>query len=281
MDVKERILLWAALIASVFLLFAPAAAVILESNGMGTVSGINTTEKTITIYTESQFATSYSGSTPISEWIASDAGNVTGIVPDDSAFETFAIGDPVRYIVLGGSGGTYLGIAKMTEVSATAQITDLIGDPDRLIFSPFEGSYVLKTESVLNCAECSGTTCVASSASVTVIKSGETLAEKSLLPGGEYAYLTDDPLDYDISLKFVEGEAASDICKSTGSFGSAAGPQAVSVYEIHITPGFLPLGPGPEITESTTPAPTQSPGFGIFAFLSAAAAGAVLFIRRE
>ncbi|MBN2735073.1 MAG: hypothetical protein JXQ82_09485, partial [Methanomicrobiaceae archaeon] len=246
MDLK-RILILAVTIALAALFCMPASAVIAEVNGMGTVSSVDTEQKTITITTEYQFSTTYSESEPISEWIASDViSTVTGTVPDESAFDTFKTGDPVRYIILGGDGGTYLGIAKITEISSKALITDIIGDPDRLVFKPLQGSYILSAESDANCAECTGTTCTASSADIKVVKTGETLVEKSLLPGESYSYSTYDPLDYDISVKFIEGEASSDVCQ-TSSFGMMTGPQAVSVYEIHITEGVLPLGPGPEI----------------------------------
>ncbi|MDD4127411.1 MAG: hypothetical protein PHV39_06975, partial [Methanomicrobium sp.] len=65
MDIKGKIFMLAVVITAAFFLFVPATAVILEANGMGAISEINTTEKTITVYSEYQFATSYSGSTPV------------------------------------------------------------------------------------------------------------------------------------------------------------------------------------------------------------------------
>lgn len=278
MDMRNNLFPAAIFFTALLFIFSPAGAVILEANGMGKISDINVSEKTITVYSEYQFATSYSGSTPLSEWIASDAGNVTGVVPDISAFDTFSVGDPVRFIILGGSGGTYLGIAKITELSGKAKVTDLTGDPEREVFKPLAGDYILKTSPVPNCAECLGTVCTASSADVTVIRSGETLTNSGLLPGESYEYTTQNPKDFDISVKFIKGESPADICKSTGSFGKMTGPQAVSVYEIHISPGVLPTA---EETKQPSPSATEAtPGFGFVTALFAAL-GTAFFIRRS
>ncbi|MBP2134541.1 hypothetical protein J2128_002512 [Methanomicrobium sp. W14] len=275
---KSLVLLTTAFLVCLFA-FQPASAVLQEINGMGTIVSVNQDENTIAIDSEYQFVTSYSGSMPISEWIASTIiGNVTGTVPDDAAFETFSVGDPVRFIVLGGDGGTYLGIAKITNISADAVVTDIIGDPDRTVFRPLEGGYMLKTMSVPNCDECSGTTCTASSASVTIIKSSENITQTSLLPGDIYIYNTHNPDEYDISVEFVKGEGLSSTCQ-TATFQQISGPQTVSVYVIHITKGISDETTVP--TESTTPSATQSPGFGIFTVFGAMTTFAVFIAKRH
>ncbi|WOF15354.1 hypothetical protein F1737_00985 [Methanoplanus sp. FWC-SCC4] len=277
MSIKNKACIVGAVLLLSALFALPVSAVIQETNGMGTVFSVNDLEKTITINSGYQYTITYSGSTPNEEWIESTQKQVTGTVPDDSALDTFKAGDPVRFIILGGDGGRYLGIAKMTEVSPKARVTDLIGDPDRMIFKQLTGGYILSTETDPICSECTGTTCEAAFSNIKVVKDSVTLTEEKLLPGKSYIYETKNPEDYDFSILFVKGEAAANICSSTKDM-MMTGPQPVSVYEIHITPGKLPATKTPA---AETQAPTQeSPGFA-FLITATAIAGAVLFIKRD
>jgi hypothetical protein len=252
-------LIKAFLVAAVTLLCltGSVSAVIQEVNGMGTITSMDRSAGTIDISSQYQFTISYTGSTPNEEWIQATGTEVTGNVPDDKAFEIFKTGDPVRFIILGGTGGDYLGIAKINKISRDAEISAIVGEIDRMIFKPLADGFSVTAEPDPNCAECSGTTCTASSAAITVTKNGKTLTEKNFLPGEEFADVTGNPQDYDIYLKFVKGEGLSSVCSPNEPM--MGGPQAISTYVLEITPGVAPV----QETTATEATPTATPQSGI------------------
>lgn len=268
-------LIKAFLVAAVALLCltGSASAVIQEVNGMGTITSMDKSAGTISINSQYQFTISYTGSTPNEEWIPATETEVTGNAPDDKAFEIFKTGDPVRFIILGGTGGDYLGIAKINKITGSAEISAIVGDIDRMIFTPLEGGFAVTAEPDPNCAECSGTTCTASSAAITVTKNGNTLTDKSFLPGEEFADVTNNPEDYDFYIQFVKGEGLASTCNPDASM-MMGGPQAVSTYVLEITPGVaVQETPSTEATPTATP---QSGIAGIICLIGVLAAMAVI-----
>ncbi|EHQ36900.1 hypothetical protein [Methanoplanus limicola] len=269
-------LIKAFLVAAValFCLTGNASAVIQEVNGMGTITSMDKSAGTINISSQYQFTISYTGSTPNEQWIPATETEVTGNAPDSKAFEIFETGDPVRYIILGGTGGDYLGIAKIDKISGDAEISAIVGDIDRMIFKPLADGFAVTAEPDPNCAECSGTTCTASSAAVTVSKDGNILSESTLLPG-HFADVTDEPKTFELYIKFVKGEGLSSTCNPDAPM-MMGGPQAVSTYILEVNP--VAAAPVQETTaaEATPTATPQSGIAGIICLIGVLAAMAVI-----
>ncbi|UUX91629.1 hypothetical protein [Methanoplanus endosymbiosus] len=269
-------LIKAFLVAAVALLCltGSASAVIQEVNGMGTITSMDKGAGTISINSEYQFTISYTGSTPNEQWIKATETEVTGNVPDDKAFEIFKTGDPVRFIVLGGTGGDYLGIAKIDKISRDAEISAIVGDIDRMIFKPLADGFIVTAKPDPNCAECSGTVCTASSAAITVSKDGNILTEATLVPGG-FADVTDEPNTFELCITFVKGEGLASTCNPDAQI-MMGGPQAISTYILEIKPVAEPVQETATATEATPAATPQSGIAGIVCLIGVLAAMAVI-----
>jgi len=273
----KRYLFRAFLITAVALLCftTGASAVIQEVNGMGTITSMDKDAGTININSQYQFTISYTGSTPNEEWIKATETEVTGNVPDSKAFEIFRTGDPVRFIILGGTGGNYLGIAKIDKISRDAEISAVVGEIDRMIFKPLADGFAVTAKPDPNCAECSGTTCTASSAAVKVSKDGNLLSESTLTPG-DFADVTDEPNTFDLYIQFVEGEGLSSVCNPNEPM--MGGPQAISTYILEIKPVAATVQETP--TAEATPTATPQSGIAGIICLIGVLAAVIIISRR-
>src|SRR5208283_4372483 len=105
-------------------------------------------------------------------------------VPDSAAFSVFAQHDQAIAVSLGGTGGTWIALAKLYGSGASADYaTDEIGNivslPTALI-----GDYAVSAITVPNCSACSGISCMATGSNATITSGKMTVAQQALAPGG-------------------------------------------------------------------------------------------------
>jgi len=227
-----------ALLLACFACAIPAGAVVLEVTVKGTVSDISAAGNTLTLANPSQYGCVYvsGGFPPTCSWTPMNETSVSGTVPDKAASSVFAKGDSVVATSLGGTGGTWISLAKLYGTGTYADYaTDEIGDIGSLPVSLI-GDYTVTGETAANCSACTGTTCTATSAKVTVKSSNMTVAEKTLLPG-ESLFFNGRNDASSVNVTFVKGEALSSAC--AGNSGMVGGVQPVSDYLVHVVP---PLG---------------------------------------
>ena len=240
------------LLLACFACAIPAGAVVLEVTVKGTVSGISAADNTLTIASPSQYGCDYGSGTsaPICSWTPLNVTTLTGTVPDKAAFSVFGKGDSVVAVSLGGTGGTWISLAKLYGTGTYADYaTDEIGDIGSLPVSLI-GDYAVTADTVADCSACTGTTCTASSSNVTIKSGKSTVATKTLSPGQSLFFNGRNDAS-SVNVTFVKGEALSSACP--GNSGMVGGVQPVSDYLVHVVP---PLG----VTATThgTEAPVMS-----------------------
>ena len=246
------------LCAALLFLFAcaiPASAVILQVTVRGTVADVSSANNTLTISGPSQYGCDYGSGTsaPVCSWTPLNTSMLTGTLPDPAALSVFAKGDQAVAVSLGGTGGTWISLAKLYGSGTSADdVTDEIGDigslPTALI-----GDYVVAEITAPNCSACTGTTCPATISNVTVTSGKMTVAQKTLRPGESLFYNGRNDAS-SVNVSFVKGEALSDSCpKYAGLIG---GVQPVSDYIVHVVP---PIGMK-ATTASEAPAVTSPAG---------------------
>jgi len=229
------------LCAALLFLFAcaiPASAIILQVTVRGTVDDVSSANNTLTLSGPSQYGCDYGSGTsaPDCSWTPLNTSTLTGTLPDPAALSVFAKGDQAVAVSLGGTGGTWISLAKLYGSGASADdATDEIGDigslPTALI-----GDYAVTEITAPNCSACTGTTCTATTSNVTVTSGKMTVAQKTLHPGQSLFFNGRNDAS-SVNVSFVNGEALSDSCpKYAGLIG---GVQPVSDYIVHVVP---PIG---------------------------------------
>jgi hypothetical protein len=249
------------LCAALLVLFAcaiPASAVVLEVTVKGTVSGISAANNTLTLSDPQQYGCNYGSGTsaPVCSWTPLNASTLTGTVPDPAAFSVFARNDQAVAVSLGGTGGTWIALAKLYGSGASADYaTDEIGDigslPTALI-----GDYAVSAITVPNCSACTGTSCVATGSNAT-ITSGKTIVAQQVLAPGDSLFFNGRNDASSVNITFVNGEALSDSCP--GYSGLIGGVQPVLDYIVHVVP---PIGSNAAATRampSYAPTTTSAP----------------------
>jgi len=227
-----------ALLLACFACAIPAGAVVLEVTVKGTVSDISAADNTLTISSPAKYGCDYGSGTsaPVCSWTPLNETTLTGTVPDKAAFSVFTKGDSVVATSLGGTGGSWISLAKLYGTGTYADYaTDEIGNIGSLPVSLI-GDYAVTEETKADCSACTGTTCTTTSAKVTVKSSNMTVAEKTLLPG-ESLFFNGRNDASSVNVTFVKGEALSSACAA--STAMVGGVQPVSDYIVHVVP---PLG---------------------------------------
>jgi len=216
----------------------PASAVVLEVTVKGTVSDISAANNALTLSDPQQYGCDYGSGTsaPVCSWTPLNASTLTGTVPDPAAFSVFAQNDQAVAVSLGGTGGTWIALAKLYGSGASADYaTDEIGDigslPTALI-----GNYAVSGMTIPNCSACTGTSCVATGSNAT-IASGKMIVAQQVLAPGESLFFNGRNDASSVNVTFMNGEALSDSCP--GYSGLIGGVQPVSDYIVHVVP---PIG---------------------------------------
>lgn len=231
----------------------PAAAVIQEVTVSGTVSGHSYANNTLTIANPAQYGCSYpAGGAPLCSYTSMNITSLTGTVPDASAFSVFNPGDPVVATSLGGAGGTWMTIAKLSGTAPDKTVTDIVGDPTTVTI-PLAGDYSLELSPKPDCPACSGTTCTAAAANVSIVDGKTVRSWGDLRPNGTSVYSGRND-GSSITVTFVKGQASSSSCSAEKSM--MAGPQPVSVYIVHVVP---PIGSGGQAVRTASATPSGTP----------------------
>jgi hypothetical protein len=205
-----------------------------------------------------------------------ESASLTGSVPDESAFSVFSPGDPVVATSLGGDGGTWITLAKLTGTAPGKSVTDIVGDPSTITI-PLAGDYSRTLLTRPDCNACSGTTCTATAANVSILDGKRVTGWGDLRPNASTTYSGRND-GSGITVTFVKGQASSSFCSEKEIM--MVGPQPVSVYIVHVVP---PIGSGGQAVQTTTspevtmpadarPTPTRS------GMLPVAAIGALALI---
>jgi hypothetical protein len=262
----------------------PAQAVILEVTVKGTVSVVSPQVNTVTIDHPLKYGCSFSsGNAPSCSFTPMSVENLTGFAPDGVSLSAFKAGDPVIATSLGGAGGNWITFAKLYGTSPDAEYANIIlGNPGS-VRTPLVSGYAVEALTVPDCSACAGTTCTAKSASVKVKRNGAVVREGSLLPGQELRYdtTTGSTDGSGVDVVFRGGKASSASCPGTPLM---TGPQAISVFEITVTPppGYVPTPPPATTTTAPVPGTTAESGMLPFAAIGAAGlAGLVLVWRKR
>ena len=230
-----------ALTCAIMLIFIisayPAGAALMEVTVKGTVSEVSTANNTITLSDPLQYGCDYGSGTsvPVCSWTSMNMTTISGTVPDQAALSIFAPGDQAVAVSLGGSGGTWIALAKLYGSGPNAgNATDEIGDISSLQV-PLVGAYSVTGVTLPNCSACYGTRCTAVSSKVTISSEGSIVSQDTLKTG-EFVVFSGRNDGSSIEVDFFSGEASSASCPA---YAPMTGPQPVSDYEIHAIP---PIG---------------------------------------
>jgi hypothetical protein len=215
------------------LICVPVGAVMLEVTVKGPVATINPTKNTLTVDHPLQYGCSYPATgVPVCSYTPINKSALTGTVPDAAAFTVFRNGDPVIATSLGGSGETWITLAKLYGSRPNEElVTDIVGDIGT-IPTPLIGNYALDATTVPDCSACSGTMCTAMSTIVMVKSGGYGVLTRTLMPGESLTYSGRND-GSGVTVTFVKGQALSTTCPGKAGM---TGPQAISVYVVKVVP---------------------------------------------
>jgi hypothetical protein len=231
----------------------PVAGVIQEVTVSGTVSEHSSANNTLTIANPAQYGCSYpAGGTPVCSYTPMDSKSLTGTVPDASVFSVFNPGDPILATSLGGAGGRWITIAKLSGMAPGKTVTDIVGDPST-IDVPLVGDYSLVLTTKPDCKACSGTTCTAAAANVSILDGKTLTGSGDLVPNASTKYSGRND-GSSITVTFVKGQASSVSCSEKEIM--MTGPQAISVYVVHVVP---PIGSGVKVVQTSSAVPSGTP----------------------
>jgi len=223
------------IVAALFLccMCVPAGAVMQEVTVKGAVATVNQPKNTLTIGHPQQYGCDYPASgIPVCTYTPESVESLTGTVPDVSAFSVFKPGDTIVATSIGGAGETWITLAKLLGSRPNEEfVTDIVGDMSK-IPTPLIGNYALDATTLPDCTACSGTTCTATSANVTVMSEEKEVFEMALRAGESFTYNGRND-GSSVTVTFVSGEALSSTCPGMGGM---TGPQAISVYLVRIVP---------------------------------------------
>lgn len=250
----------ALILATLFLCTLPGAAVLLEVTLKGTVAGTDLANNTLTIAGPARYGCSYPGNGPaVCTYTPMNATTLTGTVPAGSALSVFSPGDPIVATSLGGPGGTWIALAKLTGTADGSTVTDIVGEPASIPV-PLAGGYSLDLLTEPDCTTCAGTTCTASSSSVRVMSGTTLLMAQDLVPGHVMSYNGRNDGSA-VTVTFMKGQASSLTC--AGREPGMSGPQAISTYIVHVVPPVGSVTPAVGTTvpasQSATPAEVTMP----------------------
>jgi len=291
---ERRMVICGAFVAALALcmLIAPVSAVILEVTVKGQVSTVYPAKHTLTIKNPAQYGCDFpAGKDPVCTWSPMDRMVLTGTVPDDAAFQVFKGDEVVVATSAGGAGEAWVTLARLSGSRPSEElVTDIIGDP-RTIPVPLISGYAVETGTIPDCTACTGTVCTATGATVAWKSSGKTVLEKTLGKGDSFTYNGRNDGSA-VMVQFVSGQAAAQNCPGKGGM---TGPQAFSVYVIHVVPPAgarqidirtatttrpdEALTPLPSIPAAAAQSTSAKSGAAMPAVVVGALAGIVLFCR--
>ena len=190
----------------------PASAVILEVTVKGTVSALDRENNTLTIADPARYGCNYPpAGAPVCSYTPMANATLTGTVPAESAFGVFSRGDTIVATSLGGTGETWITLAKTSGTTVPDEyVTDIVGDPSTIPM-PLAGNYGLDLVTEPDCTTCTGTTCTAKLSFVRVMSGTTLLLGQDLAPGHAMTYNGRND-GSSVAVTFIKGQASSSSC---------------------------------------------------------------------
>ncbi|MEI7434656.1 MAG: hypothetical protein WCJ93_10430 [Methanomicrobiales archaeon] len=235
--------------AVIILAVAPVSAVVQEIVFRGTMVSMNQSAGTITVNAGYTYGCTFANNTSACSWNPATPENLTGTVPDPAVFTVLKAGDPVVATSMGGSGGTWIGVAKVFPTPGIENwlATDIIGDPDSLPVN-LAADYYFVYSTTPECGNCTGSVCNALSAAVTLNSTDLTVLQKTLGRGEKVVYNRRND-NSSVIITFVQGQGLAEKCPGKAGM---VGLQPVSTFIIHVNQGLA--APAPTVTPLITPA---------------------------
>lgn len=245
--IQNRTLVILLLVLTLCTCCLPAMAALPSYSFRGTVIDVSKTENTVTILATHRWGCQFDDGIATCSWISITPKVLTGTAPVPEVFDRITPGSSVMAGSLGTQGERWTGIGILTPSYGAEPLhaTDLFGEPG-LLPAPLVAGYGLTVTMQPDCGNCSGSTCLAQAANLTLSRDGAEVWSGILLPGSDAAY--EDPLDgSSLSVKFVSGQASSSLCP--GVPGGIGGIQPTSIFIVHADrsgpgPGPVPTGTG-------------------------------------
>jgi hypothetical protein len=224
----------------------PAGAILQTFTYRGYVTSLDAGTGNLSLLATHQWRCSYNTDTMTCGWQAMTPLPLTGTVPAGATWSMIRSGQVIEASSLGMPGGHWTGIGALAPVYAEQGYfaTALIGDLHSLPVPLIEG-YSVTAVTEPDCDNCTGSTCLATYARITLARNGETVGGVTLYPGTTYQYNDED--DHSgVDVAFLSGRASASLCPNASPF--MIGPQPVSIFTVSVTPsseGRFPL-PGTE-----------------------------------
>jgi hypothetical protein len=223
----------------------PAVAILQEFSYRGSVLGYSEANNTVIILATHEWRCMFDSDGPTCTWQPITPQVLTGTAPVPEVFDRISTGSQVMAGSLGMPGGTWTGIGLLMPPYGPEALlsTDLYGDPG-LLPAPLVAGYGFSATLQPDCDACTGTTCPAVAANLTIFHDGAEVWSGVLLPGEDTQYR--DPSDQSgLYVKFVSGQASSRLCPNASP--AMGGPQPISVFIVHADQAGG--GPRPPIPE--------------------------------
>ncbi len=212
----------------------PAGAILQSFTYRGYVTGTDSGSGNLSILATHQWVCTYENDTRTCGWKAVTPFPVTGTVPTDATFSLIRSGQVVEASSLGMPGGHWTGIGLLAPVYAEQGYfaTALVGDLGSLPVPLIDG-YSVTAVTEPDCDTCTGSTCSATLARITVARNGETVGTATLYPAETYQY-RDEEDHSGMDVAFITGRASAASCPNASPF--MTGPQPVSVFTVSVIP---------------------------------------------
>lgn len=237
-------------------------------------------QASLTLEATHEWACTYGEEEVVCGWSPIDPVELNGTVPAGAELQAEAIfsvvrnGSEVEAASVGLPGVSWAGIGALVPTPGIENwyATDLFGDPS-ILPAPLAAGYGISVHTIPDCDTCTGTICTAQSAVASISRHASVVWVPSLIPGEQFTY-TDPDDNSALTVGFTTGEASAQMCP--GAEGMA-GPQPISVFEIHVqqahATGGATLPPG-----QTT---TRAGLWPATALLSLAALAVAMLLRRK
>lgn len=262
-------------VAFFLIITLPVMASVGEDCYLGRVMWLDPSKKTITVEVDSQYlcenashGTSCGFTSIIPPGIAVTPPNITGYLAGDTFPSTFQSGDRVVAAIVGGNGGTWRGIARVTWENETSdwQASEIYGDPATLPVT-LVGDYRIEYAILPDCSKCSGSVCKGLTSRVALWSGKVRVFDELLNPGHSIIYSGRND-GSSVSILYISGETLASQCSLATN---DPGIQPVSSFVIHVV---SPIGEQgfptvmtypaaeemkPPVTFPSTPAPKNAP----------------------
>lgn len=254
----------------------PGMAAVEQDCYLGRITWLDPSTKAISVDVESQYlcenapqGTSCRFTDIIPPGIAVMPPNIRGYLAGDTFPSTFQNRDRVVATILGGNGGTWRGIARVTRENETSdwQAAEIYGDPAILPVT-LVGDYRMEYAILPDCSKCSGSICRGLTSSVALWSGEVKVFDEFLNPGHSIVYSGRND-GSSVSILYLSGETLASQCSLATN---DPGVQPVSSFVIHVVPPIGEQGiptvmtyPAaeemkPPVTLPSTPVPKSAPG---------------------